>query len=105
MDRREVDQALLARGADADGGRRVAVELDVGDPHQVVPARPERLRDDHQNVILDGDVAGDGAMAAGDGEVAAIDGVMRAQLAMPLRTWQAVCEPPGKTRSDGHLRV
>ena len=47
--------------------RGVAVERDVRDPDEVVAARPERLRDDHHDVALDGEMrAGDRAVTAGD---------------------------------------
>jgi len=78
-----VKQPLVARRADSDRHRRVAVELDPRDPDEVVAARSKRLGDDHQDVVLDGDVRpGDSPVAPGDGEVAAVDGI-HAELSRP----------------------
>ena len=69
-------ESFLSRRANPDGDGGMAVELDLGAPDEVVAARSERLRHDHQDVIFDGDMrSSDCTMATGDGEVAAVDGV------------------------------
>ena len=91
VDRRQVDEPFTTIRAQLDRHGRMTVERDVADPDQTVARGPERLRDDHHDITLDGEMrAGHRFVATSDREVATVDGIHPGEQATPRGDWQVV---------------